>query len=203
MGTQFTDGGAVNGTLYHYTAFAYDNSGNYSEGVSDTCTAHQASAVLITDENLEMLIRTELGIPSGDITDLQMLQLTELDANGQAIADLQGIQHATNLTRLELNSNSLGNDSNLQLLAQLTNLQRLTLMENGFTIIPEFNGMSIFNQVLAADSQANPLGLVTSPMAQFNFLAPFKSVPISMVYLANLGTTGTVEAQQGLIARFD
>lgn len=159
------DEGLVNDQTYHYAAFAYDYAGNYSTGADDTCTPHVAAAVTIPDENLELALRTELGIPSGDITDLALATLQVFDAGNEEIADLQGLQHAVNLIELDLGGNLLTNDSNLQLLAQLLDLQKLTLSSNDITILPDLSMLTKLETFYAFDvpiTSLSPLGGVTS-----------------------------------------
>jgi internalin A len=163
--TTYIDDSVVNDQIYYYAAFTHDNDSNYSAGIGTSCTPHVAAAVVITDENLELALRSELGIPSDDITDLAMATLLEFDGNGLGIADLQGIQYAVNLSDLSLRSNSLTNSSNLQLLAQLTKLEKLTLSSNEFTILPNLSALAMLEILYITDipiSSLGPLGGVTS-----------------------------------------
>jgi internalin A len=165
MTSSYVDGDVTNDQTYYYAAFAYDNAGNYSAAVGNSCTPHVAAAVVISDANLELLLRTELGIPSGDITDLNMATLVELDASYEDIAHLQGIQHAINLTDLDLGGNPLTNDSDLQLLAQLTRLERLTLSGTDLTILPDLSALSMLESLYLAGvpiTSLSPLSGVTS-----------------------------------------
>ena len=84
--------------------------------------------VNIPDPNLEHAIREELGL-SADLpfTQLVMNQLTGLDAGNNQIEDLTGLEHATNLKRLNL---PLNNISDLNPLSGLTNLENLYLWGN-------------------------------------------------------------------------
>lgn len=163
----FTDNTINNDTLYFYSAFTYDHSGNYSTGSSDSCTPRVGAPIVFADENLEIFIRAELGIPSEDITDLNMLTLVELNARAEEIADLQGIQYCLNLEILLLGNNQLGNDSNVQLIALLTKLRQLDLGQNELTIIPNFSALIMledFDLVGTAITSLGPLSAVTSLM---------------------------------------
>ena len=73
----------------------------------------------------------------------------------------------------------------------------------GFPVTPSFNGASIHTQFLAPDAGANPLGVVTSNLLSFYFLAPFKTVPVGNVYLSGTGSSGSVRANHGLVVRFE
>ena len=101
-----------------------------------------AQVVDIPDLNLRAAIESTLGVASGDtITTVDMGKLTELVARNLNITDLTGLEHATNLTRLDLgtervegghevNSNSV---SDLSPLAGLINLTWLRLRNNSIS----------------------------------------------------------------------
>ena len=88
-----------------------------------------AQVVEIHDPNLEQAIREELQLPADvPITQQEMLRLTDrLAAPRSQIADLTGLEYATNLTRLSLWGNSI---SDLTPLAKLTELRRVDLAGN-------------------------------------------------------------------------
>ena len=85
----------------------------------------------IPDPNLERAIREELGLPSDiTITQLVMSQLIGLDAGHKQIADLTGLQYATNLRSLDLGVNQI---RDILPLTGLTNLESLILRKNPIT----------------------------------------------------------------------
>ena len=97
----------------------------------------------IPDPNLHTALEAKLGVASGAvITTRDMARLTELDAPNANITDLTGLEHATNLSTLDLgaefletenrfvNSNSV---SDISPLAGLDTLTRLFLSENSIT----------------------------------------------------------------------
>jgi len=170
MAMNFVDDSVINDQIYYYAGFAFDNDDNYSAGVGNSCTPHVGSAVVFTDDNLELVMRTELGIPTGDITDLDMASLLDLNANGEDIADLQGLQHAINLTNLDLSSNDLTDASNTQLLAQLTELTDLHLSGNSLSILPN---LSTLTKLLSLYIYANPITSLT-PLAGVTSLVNFQ-----------------------------
>jgi Leucine-rich repeat (LRR) protein len=62
--------------------------------------------VNITDNNLRAAINAALGRPALDaITTGQMKQLTALNISGRGITNLTGLEHATNLTYLDVSNN--------------------------------------------------------------------------------------------------
>ena len=87
-----------------------------------------AQVVDIPDPNLRQAIQETLELPpTADITQQQMLELTRLRAPSKAIADLTGLQHATNLESLIIRGNRI---SDLTPLANLTQLKHLSLNRN-------------------------------------------------------------------------
>lgn len=162
---QYVDSSVTNDQTYYYGAFTYDSAGNLSAGQTDSCMPRVGVGVTISDGNLELALRQELGVPSGDITDLQMESLLELDVGNLDIADLQGLQHATNLYDLDLGNNLLGDDGNLQLLAQLTNLRDLDLTGNAMTIVPDLTALTALVSLRLIDNpitSLSPLSGLTS-----------------------------------------
>jgi len=106
------------------------------------------------DPRLELAVRTALGKPGGDISDIDMAGLTTLVAKNDSIADLTGLDYAVNIHKLELTHNRitdltplhnllsldslfLGNNliTDVSPLAVLTNLAVLSLKSNRITAI--------------------------------------------------------------------
>ena len=90
-----------------------------------------AQVVAIPDPNLRAAIETELGKASGaTITADDMAALTRLEAPEAGISNLTGLESATNLTGLYLESNAI---TDISVLAGLPNLTRLALGYNAIT----------------------------------------------------------------------
>ncbi|MCP4549799.1 MAG: hypothetical protein GY835_25370 [bacterium] len=157
----YVDQDVTNGTTYYYSAFTYDNSDNYSDGVSLPCTPRVAVGIAFTDANFEQCLRNELGIPTGSITDLDLLTLFSLDARHQSIADLQGLQYCLNLRNLDLRNNLLTDAGNTQLLAELPLLEELDLSTNDISIIPNLAGLANLEEFYIS---SNPIGSL-SPLS--------------------------------------
>ena len=82
----------------------------------------QAQDVYIPDHNLRAAVQQAIG--GADLTKVRMSQLTVLEAGDQGIVDLTGLEHATNLTHLELLVNPI---SDLRAIANLTKLEYLDI----------------------------------------------------------------------------
>jgi Leucine-rich repeat (LRR) protein len=79
---------------------------------------------LIKDSKLEAALCKALGKPQGVITASDLASLKKLEASFLGITDISGLEHATNLTHLNLSHNPI---SDITPLAGLTNLKRLLL----------------------------------------------------------------------------
>ena len=89
-------------------------------------SAH-AVTVVFHDANFERTIRGYLGIPSGDVTDVDMLRLTEVslvcgEDCCETVRDLTGLEYATNLTEFTMYDEGV---SDLRPLSGLTSLKVL------------------------------------------------------------------------------
>ena len=96
--------------------------------------------VSIPDDNLRQAIRSTLGLSEGvPITQQKMQRLITLDADYRGIADLTGLEHATNLTSLFLGFNSI---SDISAVAGLTNLTWLGISYNSISDISAVAGLT-------------------------------------------------------------
>jgi Leucine-rich repeat (LRR) protein len=83
--------------------------------------------VVFADENIEAAVRESLEQPEGSLTSGDLKKLDELDASEAGIENLFGLEHATNLTELQISPNQI---SDISPLASLTNLNYLDLAGN-------------------------------------------------------------------------
>ena len=79
---------------------------------------------LIKDSKLEAAVRKALGKPQGVITRNDLASLKKLEASFLGITDITGLEHATNLTSLNISHNPI---SDITPLVGLTKLKRLLL----------------------------------------------------------------------------
>ncbi len=85
--------------------------------------------VQIRDAALESVIRSQLNIPFGCISERDLLKITELNATDLNIRTLDGMEHMRNLTTLNLKNNVI------QSITPLTNLTNLRFLDLGFNEI--------------------------------------------------------------------
>lgn len=83
--------------------------------------------VQFLDKNLENVIRKKIQKLFGEIILDDLVNITELDASGQGITDLTGIQNLLNLTQLNLSNNNI---RGLEPLSKLSKLKTLILHSN-------------------------------------------------------------------------
>ena len=102
------------------------------------CGAAFAQVVHFPDPNLRAAVAEKIGADPARITADALQDLTVLRARGQEIENVEGLQHARNLTRLNLGSNLI---SDITPLAGLTNLSSLTLYDNRITNINALSGL--------------------------------------------------------------
>jgi Leucine-rich repeat (LRR) protein len=95
-------------------------------------------AITFSDENLELAIRSQLIMPFGFLTSVDMLSLQVLDARGFGITDLGGLESATNLQTLILTDNNI---SDLRPLTNLTVLQSIELDNNDVFDLTPLQGL--------------------------------------------------------------
>lgn len=135
--------------------------------IIDACTIeakfHDSATVVFPDPSLDKAVRQALGLdgvskiaktqlaqlkilelPTGQVADLQGLQhakeLTLLKAASNKIADLWPIQNLTKLEALDLSSTPL---TSLQSLSTLKNLRRLWLFESSVTDLSPLQGLAL------------------------------------------------------------
>ena len=120
--------------------------------------------VYIPDPNLRAAIETALGKASGaTITTGEMATLPELKARSTNIIDLTGLEHATNLTRLELVGNRI---SDISALASSISLEALFLDNNLASDV----------SVLAGLTHLTHLGLEGNRISNISVLAGLTSL---------------------------
>jgi internalin A len=121
----------------------------------------RAGVVVFPDPGLQQAVRDALGSPPGDITDTQMLTLTNLDATARGITDTTGLEAALNLQYLVLNGNPVTNYSGV---AGLTNLTRLDFVSGSVSNISFLAGLTRLEMLYLYDNQirnAAPLAGLT------------------------------------------
>ena len=98
-----------------------------------------AQVVDIPDPNLRRLVREALNLPNdAPVTVRDMRQLTELKVQNTGIENLDGLEHAVNLRRLWIGSNSL---SDLSPISHCSKLEDLGISDCGISDISALQGL--------------------------------------------------------------
>jgi len=92
------------------------------ENSRDPCADCTLIGISFPDQNLEAVIREAVGKPTGDICEADVENLTSLYAAERGIITLTGLEHATSLAHLYLDSNNISDISPLAKLSSLTDL---------------------------------------------------------------------------------
>ena len=123
--------------------------------------------VSIPDANLRAAVRSALGLAEGDtITQQKMAGLTSLEASSRGIQNLTGLEHATQLTRLNLHNNSqLSNIAPLKGLNTLTHLDLSRI--GGFSDITLLTGLTGLTELRLGGNQISDI----SPLENLPILA--------------------------------
>jgi hypothetical protein len=138
-----------------------------------------AVPVTIPDPNLQAVLRAVLNRPTGQISNLDLMTLTQLYADGQNITNLSGLEYASNLVVLSLNSNLVSNISPLQ---GMRTLSTLILDNNPLSNLQPLSGLSKLTNL-----QLNNIGL-----GNLNFLQGLSN-------LMNLGLTTNLLTDLGVL----
>ena len=108
-------------------------------------------AAWMPDPNLRAAVRDALGLAPSDTLTQQALQgLTRLGAAARQISDITGLEHATQLTELDLRYNAI---SDISPLAQLTKLTTLELLRNQISDINPLAGLTKLTRLTLASNQ--------------------------------------------------
>ena len=111
--------------------------------------------VTFPDANLEAAVREKLGKASGYITVDDMKSMTgKLTARNKNISDLSGLEHAINITELDLWYNQI---TDITPLKNITNLQLLDLGDNQITDITPLKDIIKLTELNLSRNQVNDI----------------------------------------------
>ena len=115
--------------------------------------------VSIPDANLAAVVRGTLGLAPGDaISQLDMLRLGWLEANGRQITDLTGLEYAVNLKGLLLGDNQI---SDITPLAESTIIEGLELYNNNISDISSLADMNNLTSLYLYGNSVSDLSPLT------------------------------------------
>jgi Leucine-rich repeat (LRR) protein len=125
--------GLLQDSTYYFAIKVADEAGNWSN-LSNVVQAvcFDNYAVTFADTAFERVVRFYVGKPSDPVLRSDLLAVWTINASGQHIHDLSGIEHCRNLHSIQLWNNSVGD---LSPLAGLNQLRVLKIGYNGLTDI--------------------------------------------------------------------
>ena len=123
----------------------------------------EGEAVTFADPNLEAAVRGVIAIPQGPIYTSDLDRLYSLSASEKNIADLTGLECATSLIVLEVQSNQI---SDISPLANLTSLTGLSLDHNQIGDISPLANLTHLENLHLYDNQISDI----SPLANLTNL---------------------------------
>ncbi len=132
------------------------------ENISGTVSILASTPVNIPDANLEAYLRGILNIPTGDIMDTDMDDITYIDASSLNIQDITGLETAVNVHDMILNNNQI---SDLAPVADLPKVVYLKVNNNLVSTIPDLSGMDVLADLELEGngiSDISPLGLLSA-----------------------------------------
>ena len=128
-----------------------------------TFTIVGRQGVIIPDPNLRAKIGEALGKASADrISPSEIATLTDLYARHADISNLTGLEHATNLTYLNLHDNNI---SDISPLSDLTNLTYLNLHQNNISDLSAVSGLTDLTTLNLGNNNISDISAVSGLIA--------------------------------------
>ena len=150
--------------LNRNTQEVQDSEENNAEVEKMIETNAEEVVVIFEDEILENHIREELGIPTGDITSTDMLELYYITISKLGVTNLTGLEYALELIEFSLLRENV---ESLEPLKNLNNLERLSLHYNVIENLPiQFS----------KDVNLNHVSIVNTPIEDASFLSHMTNV---------------------------
>ncbi|MYF57412.1 T9SS type A sorting domain-containing protein [Candidatus Poribacteria bacterium] len=126
--------------------------------------------VSISDPQLASVLRNALGLPqNASLTQLSIANIRELNGPSRHIEDLTGLEHATNLVRLDLGDNKI---ADISALTELTQLLKLQLWDNN---ISDISPLAELTQLTMLNLNGNNFTDI-SPLAELTQLTTLELV---------------------------
>ena len=142
------------------------------------------------DKNLEAAVRGALHLPTGDLTDSNLINVYILEASDKKIANLIGLEKCKNLASLKLTKNQV---SDLLPLKDLTNLQSLDLADNKIVDITPLAGLTKLQYIELSHNQVGKIDALAG-MVALNSLYLAGNQIVDLAPVAKLNKLWTLSA---------
>jgi len=107
--------------------------------VESVVSQNPCADIQFADPNLEAVVRAAINKPSGVISSADVQALTSLNARGQGIVSLEGVECLTSLTNFDLSANQV---SDLSPLANLSSLRLFSAPSNQISNLSPLSGLT-------------------------------------------------------------
>ena len=132
-------------------------------GVDDDGSPPVGAVAAFADSALEAAIRAALGKPDDELTEDDLLSLTQLEAQARGISDLTGIGKLRNLTVLDLSKNKI---EDISPLSALTRLILLDLTGNQIDDVSPLTALAVLEALVLDDNHIQDI----APLLQLEHL---------------------------------
>lgn len=112
----------------------------------------EPSPVTFKDKNLEQLIRETIDQNEGDLTQIDLEQINQLDASHRYITNLEGVQSLVKLEELKLAGNKINDLSPLKELEKLTTVD---LADNPLALEAQSSDANVIEELIDRGVQVN------------------------------------------------
>ncbi len=145
------------------TIIVIDKNGNFiwnTFPIDLTNILAQAEGITIPDPNLASALREAIGLSQGtDITQIDMLTLTEFVVPEHQITDLTGLEHAIRLRRLVLLPNQIHDISPISKMKELT---QLSIRNNNISNIQPVSELAYLEDLIISENNIVDITPITS-----------------------------------------
>ncbi len=189
-GTYDTNYNTTKTTTHQYTVagtytivLEVSDSEGWTHSTTNIVTVQRPSTVVtFSDANFEALIRVTLNKQGGDITDLDLENVTALNGDGWNISDISGIEYCINLQNIDLRDNRI---IDISALSGLMQLQTLTLLNNQIVDINPLSGLMNLKVLGLVGNQIIDIGPL-SGLTNLNLLYLDNNQIINIILLSTL-----------------
>lgn len=146
------------------------------------------STVAFENPKIEELIKAELGIQEGGVTDEDILSITSLDIRNQNVSNIEDLSMLSNLSNLDISRNNI---NDLSPLGELEYIQSLNAAENNIEDLTPLSSMQRINSLNIRDNQISSIDVLEevdsliSLNISSNFLEEVEGIS-SLIYLETL-----------------
>jgi Leucine-rich repeat (LRR) protein len=138
----------------------------------------QKNGLVFKDKNLEALVRTAIGKPTGNLTANDVKNITELYVADNQVKDISGLEQLTNLQYLSLESTEI---TDISVLKNLTNLTDLCLDNTKITDISALKDLNNLTDLSLNNNKINDISALRN-------LTNLKDLSLNNTFVTDIST---------------